>query len=135
MYLLDTMVVSESFKRQASEQARTWMEQTPPNHLFVSVISFGEIADGIERARSKDEVFAERLDDWAKAMRTEFAERTIPLDLGAAIRWGHLYARLGRRDPDLLIAATALEHDLTVVTRNVRHFQHTCVKLLNPYEA
>ena len=135
MYLLDTMVLSESFKRQASKGVRAWMEQTPRHLLFISVLSFGEIADGIERARTKDEVFAERLDQWAKAMQAEFKERTIQLDLAAAIRWGHLYARLGRRHIDLFIAATALEHHLTVVTRNVRHFEPTGVRLLDPYEA
>ncbi|MCQ8782866.1 type II toxin-antitoxin system VapC family toxin [Mangrovibrevibacter kandeliae] len=135
MYLLDTMVVSESFKRQPNEHVRRWLDGTRRDRLFISVISFGEIADGVVRARKKDPAFAARLASWAASMQAEFGARTIPFDLPAAICWGDLYAELGRQDLDLLIAATALTHDLTVVTRNVRHFEPTGVRLLDAYEA
>jgi predicted nucleic acid-binding protein len=67
-------------------------------------------------------------------MRALYEERTLPVTVEVALRRGSLYTRLGRRDMDLLIAATALEHDLTIVTRNIRHFKPTGAKLPNPYE-
>lgn len=76
----------------------------------------------------------QRLSDWAIETRREFRDRTLAVTIDVAMRWGELYMRLKRRDTDLLIAATALEHDLTVVTRNIRHFEPTGVKLFNPYE-
>ena len=70
---------------------------------------------------------------WLDEMKVTFAARTLDIDTAIAVRWGAMYMRLKRRDMDLLIAATALEHDLTLATRNVRHFEPTGVKLFNPY--
>ena len=64
-----------------------------------------------------------------------FDGRILGIDLAVARRWGQLSAVVGNRNPDLLIAATALERDLTVVTRNVRHFEPAGVRIVNPFEA
>jgi toxin FitB len=133
MFLLDTMVLSEQGKRAANPDVTAWLARVPASQLFVSVITLGEIAAGIEAQRNVDPAFSERLEQWARGMRDAYVERTLPVDTAVALRWGELYTRLKRRDTDLLIAATALEHDLTVVTRNSRHFEPTGVKLLNPY--
>ncbi|MBE7186624.1 MAG: type II toxin-antitoxin system VapC family toxin [Methylobacterium mesophilicum] len=135
MFLLDTMVLSEAGKRRSNAAVVQWMDDHDADGLYVSTITFGEIFDGIERKRKLDPVFATRLDRWAADTRYEYRERTFPVTTEIALRWGALSAALGRRDLDLFIAATALEHDLTVVTRNVRHFEPTGAKLFNPYEA
>lgn len=134
MFLLDTMVLSELGKRNPTPQVAGWLDEAPTESLHASVVSFGEIAMGIEMKRASDPAFCDYLDQWSSEARLTFAERTMPVTTQVALRWGRLAMQLRRRDMDLLIAATALEHDLTVVTRNVRHFEPTGAKLLNPYE-
>lgn len=134
-YLLDTMVVSENFKRTPAPGVVDWLTGVRAEDIAVSVITLGEIAAGIEKQRHGDAAAFQRLSDWLLGIQVQFASRTLPISTGVALRWGPLSTRLKRRDIDLLIAATALEHDLTVVTRNIRHFEPTGVKLLNPYGA
>lgn len=134
MFLLDTMIVSENFKRQPDPNVVEWFQSTSPERLLVSVITFGEIAAGVEKLRQGNTATSERLQAWLAGIRADYANRTIGISADVAIRWGGLYVRLKRRDTDLLFAATALEHDLTLVTRNVRHFESTGVRLLNPYQ-
>ncbi len=135
LFLLDTMVLSERGKRQPHPGVLTWLDGPARNEAFVSVVTFGEIAAGIAKKRATDPAFAAGLESWASRMQADLAERTLPVTVAVARRWGELATRLNRRDSDLLIAATALEHDLTVVTRNTRHFEPTGAKLLNPYES
>jgi len=134
MFLLDTMVISENFKRQPIPAVVEWLKSCRPETLFLSAISFGEIAAGVEKQRSQDPAVFQRFSNWLAETRVEYATRTIHVTADVAVRWGAMYVRLKRRDTDLLLAATALEHDLTLVTRNVRHFEPTGVKLFNPYE-
>jgi predicted nucleic acid-binding protein len=133
MYLLDTMVISEEAKRRPNENVTSWLRRTESNLLFVSVVSIGEIERGIARQRRQDPQFARRLDGWLHRTERRFADRLLPIDLSAAKLWGQLWDRLGFNGPDLLIAATARRHDLIVVTRNVRHFEHTGVEVQDPY--
>lgn len=134
MHLLDTMVLSENFKRHPHPPVVEWLRSADQASLFVSVITFGEIAIGIEKKRLADEVFFGKLTDWLDETRRDFEPRTLPITTVVAMRWGTLAMQLRRRDTDILIAATALEHDLTIVTRNIRHFAPTGAKLFNPYE-
>jgi toxin FitB len=134
-YLLDTMVVSERGKRRPVERVTMWLDDSGRDVAFVSVVTFGEIAAGIAMKRQSDPVFAASLERWATGTRLDLGERILPVTMAVALRWGELMARLQRRDLDLLIAATAIEHDLVVATRNVRHFEPTGAKLFNPYEA
>ena len=134
MFLLDTMVISEPRKPKPDAGAMDWLDKTDRAAVVISAISLGEIAAGIEKKRQASPIFSGRLDQWFVEIRALYVERTLPVTVEVALRWGSLYTRLGRRDMDLLIAATALEHDLTVVTRNTRHFEPTGAKLLNPYE-
>lgn len=133
MFLLDTMVISEGFKRQPSANVLSWLRSQDPANLYASAVSFGEIAAGIEKQVGRNEVAVRRLREWFGETRKVFRDRTLSIDTETAIMWGTLYTRLKRRDTDLLIAASALHHGYTVVTRNVRHFEPTGVKLLNPY--
>jgi predicted nucleic acid-binding protein len=139
-FLLDTNVLSE-FKRKAEpdRHVRDWLRAADPDVLWASVVSFGEIRKGIERLavgqrRRELEQWIERdLDQW-------FEERLLPVTKAVAERWGVLSARaLDKGTPlpniDGLIAATALEHDLTLVTRNVKDFVGLEVAILNPWDA
>ncbi len=138
-YLLDTNVVSE-FKRRGEPDAhvRDWLRATDPDLLWASVLSFGEIRKGIERlAAGKRRT---ELEAWlARDLAQWFEERLLPITKSIAERWGALSARaLDKGAPlpniDGLIAATALEHDLTLVTRNVKDFASLEVALVNPWE-
>lgn len=133
MYLLDTMVVSEMRRPEPNRGVVQWIEDADWDGLFVSVLTFGEIAAGLEKG-GIDPVFRDRLALWLDETCLAFSDRTLAVTTAIALRWGAMYMRLKRRDMDLLIAATALEHDLILVTRNVRHFEPTGVKLLNPYQ-
>lgn len=84
-------------------------------------MTVGEIERGICLQRSKDAVFTQRLIDWQAQLLLLYSDRILPVTTPIAKRWGQLSAKLGRADADVLIAATALEHGLTVVTRNERH--------------
>jgi len=134
LFLLDTMVISETRRPKPDAGAMRWLARADRARTFISALSLGEIAAGIEKKRQASPTFSGRLDQWFAETRAHYEERTLPVTVEVALRWGSLYTRLGRRDMDLLIAATALEHDLTVVTRNTRHFEPTGAKLLNPYE-
>jgi toxin FitB len=134
MYLLDTMVVSEMRRRDKDSRISVWLKSVDVEQMFVSSITFGEIAAGLEKP-DLDPVFRSRLEAWLLEVKQRFEPRTLDVTIPVAIRWGALAARLKRQDMDLLIAATALEHDLTLVTRNIRHFEPTGVRLLNPYAA
>jgi toxin FitB len=135
MFLLDTMVLSEAGKRNSSAAVVKWMDDHVASGLHVGTIAFGEIFERIARKRKLDPVFAARLDRRAADTRYEYRDRTFPVTAEVALRWDAPSAALGRRDLDLFIAATALQHDLAVVARNVRHFEPTGAKLFNPCEA
>jgi predicted nucleic acid-binding protein len=103
------------------------------DHLFLSVVSIGEIERGIARQRTTDPSLAGALADWLDRVLTLYGERVVPFDLRTARRWGALSAALGNDSADLMIAATALEHGLTVVTRDVSDFEPSGVAVLDPF--
>ena len=133
MHLLDTNVVSALRRPERNRAVSQWLLNQAPNDLYISVITVGEIEYGIARQRRTQPEFASRLEGWLESVRTSFDNRVLPFDEASARRWGHLHAELGYTNSDLLIAATALEHGLTVVTRNVRHFEPTGVRVINPF--
>lgn len=111
----------------------TWFERQRTTELFLSVISIGEIERGIARQRTTDPRFADALAVWLDRVLVLYGERIVPFDLRTARRWGTLSAALGNDSADLMIAATALEHGLTVVTRNVSDFAPTGVSVVDPF--
>jgi len=133
MMLLDTVILSELRKRQPRVEVVKWLRAHEDRDLFVSVVSVGEIERGIEKRRLVDPPFAATLSQWLDDLLRLYADRILPITPGIARRWGALSARIGNEGADLLIAATALDHGLTVATRNVRHFTPTGVPTVNPF--
>lgn len=133
MYLLDTDVLSELRKRKCNPGVAKWFGKVRDSELFLSVISLAEIERGIERQRTADPVFAKDLAAWLELTLRAFGDRIVPLSVNIARRWGRLAAEIGNTGLDLAIAATALEHGLTVVTGNTKHYQPTGAELLNPF--
>ncbi len=132
--LLDTNVLSELRKGKRCDPAvRQWFEGTPDEELFVSVLVLGEIRQGIERIRLRDLASAQVLDHWLRGIVVEFADRILPVDERVADKRG----RSGLQHPipviDGLLAATALVHDLVVVSRDEEGFRNTGVRVFNPF--
>jgi predicted nucleic acid-binding protein len=96
-------------------------------------VTIGEIERGIERPRQLDPQFAASLAAWLDVVLRTYEGRILPVDIAVARRWGRLSQQIGNRGLDLAIAATALEHGLTVVTRNVSDFERTGVSVLDPF--
>jgi len=136
MYLLDTVVLSELRKSPARRNPNvvSWLASVSPVELFISAISIGEIERGIERERTVDPTFAAALAAWLDVVLRNYGERILPLAVDIARRWGRLSAGIGNNGIDLAIAATALEHGLVIVTRNVSDFAATRAALLDPFE-
>jgi toxin FitB len=136
MYLLDTVVLSELRKSPARRNPHvvSWFASVSPDALFISAISIGEIERGIERQRSVDPAFAAALAEWLDVVLRNHGGRILPLGVDIARRWGRLSAAIGNNGIDLAIAATALEHGLMIVTRNVSDFAATRAVLLDPFQ-
>jgi toxin FitB len=133
-FLLDTNILSELRKANRCDAGvRDWVEGTPAVELYVSVLVLGEIRQGIERIRRRDKAQARALEKWRLGLSTEFADRLLPVDERVADQWG----RMGLLQPvptlDAFLAATALVHDLTVVSRDEDGFRRTGVRMINPF--
>ena len=133
-FLLDTNVVSELRKgSRADPNVSRWIASVDDGDLRLSVLVVGELRQGIERIRRRDAASGERLDRWLTTLVEAFGDRILPVDSRVAETWG----RLNVPDPlsavDGLLAATALAHDLTMATRNVRHVSRTGVRFVDPF--
>jgi predicted nucleic acid-binding protein len=135
MYLLDTDVLSEMRKRKRNAGVVRWIGQVAETDLYLSAVTIAEIELGIESQQKRDVDFAKELSAWLEFTLRAFGDRIFPITVNIARRWGRLAAQIGNKELDLAIAATALEHGLTVVTGNTKHFQRTGADLLNPFHA
>ncbi|MGI4879608.1 MAG: type II toxin-antitoxin system VapC family toxin [Janthinobacterium lividum] len=133
-FLIDTVTVSELRKQRPDPAVMRWFAANADRAIYLSCVTYGEIERGIGRARQSDPLFAARLEAWLAALIEDFGDDALPLTTSVARRWGRLSFDVKRSDLDLQIAATALVHDLTVVTRNVRHFEPAGVRVVNPWE-
>ncbi len=132
MFLLDTDVLSALPRRERNPEAVSWVEQQRTADLYISVVTVGEVERGITQQQRDNLSFARDLAQWLDRILSSYGDRILPVDTATARLWGRLSATLGHDGADLLVAATAIEHGLTVVTRNVRHFEPTGVPVLNP---
>lgn len=135
MFLVDTNVISEIGKgRRCDRRVADWYAAVERDSLWLSVLVVGELRSGIERVRRRDPARAMRLERALILTADLFADRVLAINRRIAERWGLLNAEGVVSTIDGLIAATALVHRLTVVTRNVRDFAPTGVAILNPFE-
>lgn len=137
-YLLDTCVISEMVKPQPNENVLAWLSAQNENELHLSVLTFGELEKGIEKAQNK--VKKNKLKLWVEQdLKQRFGNRVFPVSLEVAVKWGIVQANAelqGRSMPviDGLIAASGLVHNCMVVTRNVVDMEPSQVGLLNPWD-
>ncbi len=135
MYVIDTNVLSALRRPERAPQVAAWLRTRPESALFLSAITVGEIARGIQQQRRRDPVFARDLHHWLDRTVRVFGDRILEFGAEDARLWGRLSAQIGHNGADLMIAATALRHGATVVTRNVDDFAPTGVALENPFGA
>lgn len=135
MFLLDTDVVSLLRRPDRHPACARWLGSQRPSDLFLSVVTVAEVERGIVRQMGRNPDFARALAAWLEHLMERYHNRILALDVSTARRWGQMSGTLGHDSADLLIAATALEHGLTVVTRNVRHFRPAGVPVLNPLDS
>jgi predicted nucleic acid-binding protein len=138
MYVLDTNVVSEMRKvrvGKADARLTAWTETVDAAELFVSAITILELELGVLSVERRDAAQGALLRSWLEQhVLPEFSARTLPVDTAVALRCARLHVPDRRGERDALIAATALVHGMTVVTRNVADFRPTGVALVNPWD-
>jgi hypothetical protein len=133
-WLLDTNVLSELRKGpRADTGVRRWFDEAVDRDLFTSVLVAGELRRGVESIRLRDRAAADGLAQWLESLVERFGDRLLPIDAAVADRWGELNVPDPVPTVDGLLAATALVHDLTLVTRNVRDVATTGVRWLDPF--
>lgn len=136
-YLLDTNVVSEFAKPQVDAGVSAWVANADEDRLFFSVVTLAELRRGV--ARLSDGARRRQLDNWLRHdLLDRFEGRILPIDAAIANGWGEITANREQRGlaisaMDALIAATAIAHGLTLVTRNVRDFAPSLAAIVNPW--
>jgi toxin FitB len=137
MFLLDTNVISELRKAgdgKADANVVAWLSSVDATTLYLSAITIMEIELGILRIERRDPAQGQRLRAWMdNHILPEFAERTLPVDMAVTLRCASLHVPDARSERDALIAATALVHGMTVITRNLTNFEPTGALVLNPW--
>ncbi len=137
-YLLDTCVISEFIKIKPNENLISWISIQNLDDFGISVITFGEIWKGICMLSNSEKKNILKIWFENEVLKL-YKSRSIPIDFSVMITWGEQYAKLEMKKlqipaVDLLISATAIEHNLILVTRNVKDFINTDCKILNPWE-
>jgi predicted nucleic acid-binding protein len=135
-YLVDTNVLSELRRKMPDPRVVAWFQQRPATTLYLSVLTLGEIRKGISNIT--DAKRRRVLLDWLQAeLPAFFTGRILPIDANVAHRWGQLLADASRPLPaiDSLLAATAQEHNLVLVTRNEKDFAGLAMEVINPWRS
>jgi len=135
-FLLDTNVVSELRKRSRADVGLlAWLADNQSEEFWLSVLVVGELRRGVELVRRRDDVSAAVLAHWLESVAADYGDRILPVTIGICEQW----ARITVPDPlpvvDGLLAATAIEHDLVLVTRNVADVGRAPVRVVNPFAA
>jgi predicted nucleic acid-binding protein len=134
MYLLDTNIISELRRPKPHGAVLQWYKNIAEDDLFISVVTIGEIQSGIERTRTQDKKKAETLEQWLQSISN--IHNVLPMTGSTFRLWAKLmHSQTNTVREDAMIAATAIEKDLIVVTRNTKDFKRFKLQLLNPFEA
>ena len=136
-YLLDTCVMSELVKATPDENVINWINNTPDERLFLSVITIGEIRKGLTKLPDSKKKY--RLTNWLNTLLENYEARIYPVDLAVAESWGTIQGKAENNGTpvasvDSLIAAVAQTHNLIIVTRNEKDFAATNVTIVNPWK-
>ena len=137
-YLLDTCVVSEFVKPKPDKNVLSWLNSMDAERIYLSVVTLGEVQQGISNLPRSNR--RAELEEWLNEQLTaQFAGRILALDAATFITWGQLIASLKQQGRtmsvmDSLIAATAVHHRMTLVTRNVSDFQQVELSIFNPWQ-
>lgn len=133
-YLLDTNVLSEFRKpKNCNAGVAAWFAGVAADEVFVSVLTLGEIRRGAELRRSRDPEAARHLERWLSGLELHYSDRILPITSRVADRWGRLCLSQPLPVVDGLLAASALEHNLTLVTRNIQDTARSGVNCINPF--
>ena len=132
MYLVDTCVLSEA--RRGTPKAVAWLSMAPPDAVFLSTITIGEIMKGVAMKARSDPAAAASLQRWLDELRLRYRPQLLPVDDSVAVAWGRIMGQRPRPMADALIAATARVNDKVLVTRNVADFQEMGVEVLNAWD-
>lgn len=136
-YLLDTNVVSEPERKRPDRNVLEWLDNVDYRSVYLSALTVGEIKKGVAKlATGKRKA---HIQNWLEDVRQHFAGRILPMTENTFLAWGQMYGYLEKRGIvrpifDSLFEATAIEHDLILVTRNTRNFRSSSVTILNPWE-
>lgn len=132
MYLLDTNIISELRKPRPHGGVVAWLETISDEHLHLSAVTLGEIQAGIEITREQDALKAAAIEAWVDQVANTY--NVLPMDAATFRLWATLMHRQSNTVyEDAMIAATAMRHKLTVVTRNIRDFERFNVSTYNPF--
>jgi len=135
--VLDTNVISETVRAVPDRRVLAWLAEHRETPIFASVLSLGELRNGLGRAPPGAR--RDALEAWIDRFATEYAARLLPITAAVAARWGDLGSAAAKRGEtvgavDGLIAATAIEHGFAVATRNVADFEPTGVRIVDPWK-
>ena len=134
-YLLDTNVLSEVRKGSNAHPAvRKWWSETDFREIHVSVMVLGEIRQGVERLKVKDPLRAREIERWLQSITNTLGARLLVVNHKIADQWGRMGIKRTLPLVDSILAATAVAHGLTLVTRNIKDIQDTGVSYLNPFD-
>ncbi len=132
-YLLDTNAVSELRRPLRLTKLDDLIKNQPLGSLYISVLTVGELRKGFVKLQRKEEIRSANLASWIDGVISFYGERILPVNMQIAMQWAQISAVRTLPTIDTLLAATAIVHDLTLVTRNTKDFTDTGVKILNPW--